>query len=79
MRDKRYDQAIGELSTALKSSFAGPETGFVMGELLRQKGQWQQAAAVYTEVLREDASFPEVHTKLSYILYRLGDSDGCAS
>lgn len=75
MRDKRYDQASAELSIAIKTSFAGPETGFVMGELLRAKGEWRLAAAVYAEVLREDADFPEVHTKLSYVLYRVGDSD----
>ena len=30
---------------------------------------------MYGEVLRQDPSFPEAHTKLSYILYRLGDED----
>ncbi len=75
MKDKRYDEAAAELSQALKASFAGPETGFVMGELLRQKGDIEKAAEVYGEVLRQDGNFPEAHTKASYILYRLGDSD----
>ena len=39
MRGKHYDEAAAQLSEALKASFAGPETGFVMGELLRQKGE----------------------------------------
>jgi len=31
MRDKQNDDAVAEPTAALKSSFAGPETGFVMG------------------------------------------------
>jgi tetratricopeptide (TPR) repeat protein len=79
IHDKKYFEAITQLSSALKSSFAGPETGFVMGEVLRQKEEYAAAAQVYAEVLREDASFPEAHTKASYILYRLSDSDDALS
>src|ERR1700720_3448500 len=75
IRDKRYDEAGAELSRALESSFAGPETGFVMGEVLRRKEEFRQAAEVYAEVLRQDPDFPEVHTKVSYVLYRLGASE----
>ncbi len=75
MNDKRYEAAIKELTTALDIGFAGPESGFVMGELLRRQENWAQSAAVYTEVLRKDPDFPDAHTKLSYLYYRLGDSD----
>ena len=71
MKDKRYDEAGAELSRALESSFAGPETGFVMGEVLRRKEEFRQAAQVYAEVLHQDPDFPQVHTKVSYVLYRL--------
>jgi TolA-binding protein len=74
IRDKRYDEAGAELSRALESSFAGPETGFVMGEVLRRKKEFRQAAEVYAEVIHQDPDFPEVHTKVSYVLYRLGAS-----
>ena len=37
IKDKHYYEAATVLSEALKASFAGPETGFVMGELLRQQ------------------------------------------
>ncbi len=51
IKDKHYYEAATELSKALKTSFAGPETGFVMGELLREQLEFQQAASVYAEVL----------------------------
>ena len=75
IRDKRYDEAGAELSHALESSLAGPETGFVMGEVLRRKEEFRQAAEVYAEVLRQDPDFPDVHTKVSCVLYRLGASE----
>jgi tetratricopeptide (TPR) repeat protein len=75
MRDKRYDEAGAELSRALESSFAGPETGFVMGEVLRRKEEFQRAAQVYAEVLHQAPDFPQVHTKVSYVLYRLADPE----
>src|ERR1700674_3650393 len=79
VRDKHYYEAATELNKALKASFAGPETGFVMGELLRQQNEFRQAASVYAEVLREDPDFPELHTKVSFVLYRLGDSEDALS
>ena len=79
IKDKHYYEAATELSKALKASFAGPETGFVMGELLRRQNEFAQAAAVYAEVHRQNPEFPELHTKVSYILYRLGDSENALS
>ena len=75
MRDKHYNEAVGEIDAALKDSFASPEAGFVMGELLRRQEKWPQAAQVYSEVLRVDPEFPSVHTKLSLILYKMADFD----
>jgi tetratricopeptide (TPR) repeat protein len=73
MKDKHYDQASDQLTATLKGNFEKFEIGFAMGELLRQQENWGQAAAIYTEVLRQDPDFPEAHTKLSYVLYRLGN------
>ena len=75
MRSNQYKEAAEELNAALQSG-GGPETGFVMGELLRRREQWVMAVSVYKEVLEKDPGYPEVHTKLSYLLYRLGDSEG---
>lgn len=79
LKDKHYYEAATELSKALKTSFAGPETGFVMGELLRQQREFPQAASVYAEVLRQDPNFPEAHTKASYILCKLADPEDALS
>lgn len=75
IKNKQYDQAVNELSKALQGSFASPEAGFVMGEVLRQKQDWQQSAMVYEYVLQHQPDFPEIHAKLSFVLYRLGDYD----
>lgn len=76
MRDKRYEEAADELTATLSGNFEKFEIGFVMGELLRQQEKWNQAAAVYVEVLRQEPAFTEAHTKLSYVLYRSGDGEG---
>jgi len=72
MKDKHYEEAADELTATLKGNFEKFEIGFVMGELLRQQERWAEAAAVYTEVLRQS---PEVHTKLSFVFYRCGDGE----
>src|SRR5260370_24621119 len=74
-KDKHYDEATYELTATLKGNFEKFEIGFVMGELLRQQERWAESAAVYNEVLRQDPDFPEAHTKLSYLLYRLGNAE----
>jgi len=75
MHAKRYDEAARNLTAAVTVSFKSPECGFVMGELLQQREDWERAEVMYEAVLNQEPDFPEVHTKLSYILYRLGDAD----
>src|SRR5438270_4282806 len=48
MKNKRFDEAAAQLSSALTESFAGPETGFMMARVLCQKNEWQQADAIYS-------------------------------
>jgi tetratricopeptide (TPR) repeat protein len=79
LKSNRLDDAEAELSTALSTSFAAPETGFVMADVLRQKQHYEQAASVYSVLIRKWPDFPELHTKASYILYRLGDSEDAFS
>jgi tetratricopeptide (TPR) repeat protein len=33
------------------------------------------AVSVYEKILQENPEFPEAHTKLSYLMYRLGDPE----
>jgi len=72
---KNYDDAAKELTDAMTDSFQGPECGFVMGQILRDKQDSGRAEVVYEAVVSQDSEFPEAHTKLSYILYRTEDYD----
>jgi tetratricopeptide (TPR) repeat protein len=74
IRAKQYQQASQELDSAQKSG-GGPEASFVMGELFREQEEWAKAASAYEEVLQENPNFTEAHTKLSYLIYRLGDPE----
>jgi tetratricopeptide (TPR) repeat protein len=73
MQEKKFEDAAKELSAALEVSVDGPEAGFVMGELLRRRENYGQALRVYREVQRKSPEFPEVHTKLAYILLKVDD------
>ena len=75
MRNKDHRAAAQEVEAALQTGNR-PEPGFVMGELLRQQERWPEASKIYTEALRQDPGFTEAHTKLSFVLYSLGDADG---
>ena len=72
LRAKQCQEATRELTSALQDG-AHVEAGFVMGEVLRQEKQFDLAVNVYRSVLREDPGFPEVRTKLAFVLYRIGD------
>ena len=76
IREKKYEQADQELTSLLQAGDAKLEAQFVMGEELRQQGQWAMAAAVYSEIVKHDESFREAQTKLSFVPYHLGDSQG---
>lgn len=71
MQETSYPAAAVELNEVLTTTFQSSEAGFVMGQLLRVQQRWGEAAAVLTEVLRQDPNFPEAHTKLSFLYYRL--------
>jgi len=75
MQQKKYDQAAGELNSGLKALFLSNESGFVMGEILRFEERWPEAVDVYSQVLRQDPDFPEIHTKLSFALTVAGQPE----
>jgi len=75
MRAQQYQGAAQELDSALQSG-GGPEAAFMMGELLRRQEQWPMSAAVFAQLVSQNPDFPEAHTKYSYLLYRMGDSEG---
>lgn len=73
IRDKKYEDGETEVNAALEAGADKLEAGFVMGEALRWREEWVKAAALYAGILKEDQNFPEVQTKLSFVLYRAGD------
>ena len=75
IQNKKFPEGAAELTAVLKASFESPESGFVMGQMLRLQGRWPEAMAVYTEVLRQDPNFPEAHTKLSFIWHSLDEQE----
>ena len=75
MNSKRYDEATNELKAVFTASFGRAEAGFVVGELLKRQEEWSEAGSIYRAVLHENSNFPEAHTKLSYIQYKLDDPE----
>jgi len=75
IKAKQYPEAASELTETLRVTFASAESGFVMGQVLTKQERWQEAQAIYVDMLRKDPNFPEAHTKLSFILYRVDDPE----
>jgi tetratricopeptide (TPR) repeat protein len=46
-----------------------------MGHVLIAQGETEEALRVYKQILEEEPDFPQVHTRLSYCYYAVGDSD----
>lgn len=79
IREKKYDDAAKELTAELSGSFHDVDAGFVMANVLTLQRRYDEAAAVYGELIQEDPNFPQVHTKASYVLYNLGDENNALS
>jgi tetratricopeptide (TPR) repeat protein len=75
IRAKQFDKAIVELAAAARSHI-GPESGFVMGDVQDKTGDYWNASKIYSRVLQMSPEFPGAHTRLSFNLYRFGDSNG---
>jgi tetratricopeptide (TPR) repeat protein len=73
--EKKYEDAIKELDSAVTGGDIAPETAFVLGRILVDTEDYESAFAVYSKLLEIDPSFPEAHTKLSFVCHRAGDDD----
>jgi tetratricopeptide (TPR) repeat protein len=73
IQDKQFPEAEQKLNAAVEAGGDKLDAGFVVAEALRQQEQWPMALAVYEEIAKEQPNFPEVQTKLSFVLYRSGD------
>jgi tetratricopeptide (TPR) repeat protein len=74
-KSEKFPDDPTELLAVIKDALGSPESGFVMGQMLRQQELFPQAEYVYGEVLSDNPNFPEAHTKLSYILHRLEEEE----
>lgn len=74
LRARNFDSAMAELDAATTGSRPGPETAFVVAATLTEMGDAEEAEPVLEEMLRRYPEFPEVHTKLSFVFYALGDA-----
>jgi len=72
---KNYKGAIAELSPALDKPNYKASASFVAGSILLDTDHLPEAVIVYREILQTDSDFPEVHTKLSYVFYNLGETE----
>ena len=70
-----FDEAAADLRAALHSTISDPETGFVMGDVLRRQERWSDADLMYQAVLQRAPDFADAHTKRSFALVRLQDAD----
>jgi tetratricopeptide (TPR) repeat protein len=75
LKAKKLMEAARDLVSASSSIEDHPELAFVMGEIMRQEGGHDQAAALFSKLVDINPEFPEAHTKLSYELYRDDDSE----
>jgi hypothetical protein len=59
IKDKHDEESAAELTAALKADFQSPESGFVMGEVLRQEERWGDAARAIPRCCARRLIFPK--------------------
>lgn len=74
IKEKHYDDAARAVNAADDAGAPKSDVAFVMGEVLRQHEDFIRAYSVYQQILAETPNFPEARVKLSYLAYRMGDS-----
>lgn len=75
LKAKKLMEAASELASASSDIDEYPELAFVMGEIMQQAESFFQAKEVYSRLIEVDPEFPEVHTKLAYVLYKDEESE----
>src|SRR5713101_4172481 len=46
IKSEKYSEAADELNAVVRARYQSPESGFVMGQILRLQDRWDEAAAV---------------------------------
>jgi tetratricopeptide (TPR) repeat protein len=76
IKANHLDDAATELTAAINSTGSKSELGFVMGIVLISQRRFEEAGAIYSEILRQDPDFPQIHTRLSLVFCNTGDEQG---
>jgi tetratricopeptide (TPR) repeat protein len=79
IHEKNIDAAEEQVRGLLREDAGNPWLHFVLGAILRQQGQFQEAFDAFTESSRLMPGFPETHNQLSYLFYRLDDADNAVA
>jgi len=72
--DRNFDAEEDKVRALLRDDAANPWLYFVLGAILREQDQPDDALDAFTESSRLLPGFPETHGQLSYLFYRLDDS-----
>jgi protein O-GlcNAc transferase len=74
VHDRQFDAAENAIRALLRDDTRNPLLYFVLGTILREQDQPEDAIEAFTESARLMPGFPETHGQLSYLFYRLDDS-----
>jgi tetratricopeptide (TPR) repeat protein len=73
IRAGKLDEAGEELTSSFSGGRGKSALGFVVGEILGNQNHFAEASQIYSEILDNDPGFPEVHARLSWTYYGVGD------
>ena len=72
--ERKFDAAEDKVRALLRDDADNPWLYFVLGAVLREQDQLDDALDAFTESSRLMPGFPDTHGQLSYLFYRLDDS-----
>jgi tetratricopeptide (TPR) repeat protein len=75
LREKKSAAAESKIRVLLRDDAKNPWLHFVFGTILRQHERFEEAFDAFVESSRLMPGFPETHSQLSYLFYRLDDAD----
>jgi tetratricopeptide (TPR) repeat protein len=73
--ENKFDEAHQKLAAFNFHEAGQSASDFVVGDVLISQQRYQEAADLYSEILRRDPAFPEVHTRLGFANYYSGNEE----
>jgi len=75
LHEKKSAAAENKIRALLRDDAKNPWLHFAYGTVLRQRERFEEAFDAFEESSRLMPGFPETHSQLSYLFYRLDDAD----